>query len=246
MLSAAPRPLFPGVLPQLLRDIYAGRRSGFLTLIRGHERRGVRFWNGTIMYGRSTVYEEQMGTLAVRLGLLKEEDLEQATGIARRENERLGAVLTGLGLLTVEALQDLVARHAREVLEKAIPWTKGSYEFEVTTEEPTWFERMPSSLATADIILEAARAIEDSEVIAWHLGDIDRVIVPATETPAEATSCRLTAFDGFVLSRADGRLSAREIMSIVPKDADAVQRALFGLLCLGFVRYGSRRKTATS
>ena len=142
-------------------------------------------------------------------------------------------MLCGLGLLTTEALQDLVARHARQVLEKALPWTKGSYQFEPTTEEPTWFERMPSSLSTADIILDAARAIEDSEVIAWHLGDIDRVVVPATEAAVEATSCRLTAFDGFVLSRADGRLTAREIMSIVPKDAEDVLRALFGLLCLG-------------
>ncbi len=241
VLSAAPRPLFPGALPQLLRDIYAGKRSGFLTLIRGHERRGVRFWNGSIMYGRSTVHEEQMGGLAVQLGLLGEEDLERASGIARRENERLGEVLCGLGLLTTEALKELVARHARQVLEKALPWTKGSYQFEPTGEEPTWFERMPSSLSTADIILDAARAIEDSEVIAWHLGDIDRVVVPAAEAAAaEVASCRLTAFDGFVLSRADGQLTAREIMSIVPKDAEDVLRALFGLMCIGFVRYGSR------
>ncbi len=168
---------------------------------------------------------------------MSEEDLERASGIARRENERLGDVLCGLGLLTAEALQDLVARHARQVLEKALPWTKGSYQFEPTTEEPTWFERMPTSLSTADIILDAVRAIEDSEVIAWHLGDIDRVVVPAAEAAVEATSCRLTAFDGFVLSRADGRLTAREIMSIVPKDAEDVLRALFGLLCLGFVHY---------
>ena len=149
-------------------------------------------------------------------------------------------------MLTADGLRDLVAHHARQVLEKAIPWTKGFFEFEATTDEPTWFERMPSSLSTADIILDAARAIEDSEVIAWHLGDIDRVVVPATETPAEATSCRLTAFDGFVLSRADGRLTAREILSIVPKDAEDVLRALFGLLCIGFVHYGSRRGPAGS
>ena len=142
----------------------------------------MRFWNGSIMYGRSTVHEEQMGALAVRAGAARsEEDLERASGIARRENERLGEVLCGLGLLTTEALQELVARHARQVLEKALPWTKGSYQFEPTSEEPTWFERMPSSLSTADIILDAARAIEDSEVIAWHLGDIDRVVIPATE-----------------------------------------------------------------
>ncbi len=246
VLSAAARPLFPGVLPQLLRDIHTGKRSGFLTLIRKHERRGVRFWNGNIMYGRSSVYEEQMGAFAVRLGILTEEDVERASGIARRENERLGVVLCGLGLITAEALQDLVGQHARQVLERAIPWTEGSYQFEAASEEPSWFERMPSSLSTADVILEAARAIEDPEVIAWHLGDIDRVVVPASETPADAASCRLTAFDGFVLSRTDGKLTAREIASIVPKDSDDVQRALFGLLCLGFVRYGGPRSAPAS
>ena len=77
-------------------------------------------------------------------------------------------------------------------------------------------------------------------MIAWHLGDIDRVVIPATEPPPlEATSVPAHGPRRLRALRADGQLTAREIMSIVPKDAEDVLRALFGLMRIGFVRYGS-------
>ncbi len=238
-LSGPFHPLFPGVLPRLLHDIYAREGSGFLYLLRGQERRCVRFWRGEIAYGRSTVREEQLEEVAIREGLLTREDLDRAGALAGREHAPLSAILCGLGMLSLPQLQELIAQHAREVLIKAIPWTDGSYQFDPNADEPSSLERLPSHLTTANVILEAARAIHDPDVVAWHLGDIDRVIVPAGDLVRHAESCKLTPFDAFVLSRADGQLTAREIVSIVPDDSEHVQRALFGLLCIGLVRFAA-------
>jgi curved DNA-binding protein CbpA len=43
--------------------------------------------------------------------------------------------------------------------------------------------------------------------------------------------------DGYVLSRIDGTLSAREVMQLIPLPSEEVQRSLFGLLSTGVVEY---------
>ncbi len=236
-VGVRPRPLFQGVLPQVLRDIYAGRKSGFLHLTSDLERRSVRFWQGNMVYGRSNLPQEQLEEVALREGLLSRTDLERAIETAQREKERLGSVLCRLGILTQAQLENLVALHAREVLVGAIPWKKGSYHFEPKSEEPSWLERLPSRLSTADLILEAARAVDATEAIAWHLGNVDRVLERAKEGVGDTGPCNFTPLDAFVLSRVDGTLTAREIISIVPQEARQVQRCLFRLLCIGLVRY---------
>ncbi|HET8646536.1 MAG TPA: J domain-containing protein, partial [Vicinamibacteria bacterium] len=47
----------------------------------------------------------------------------------------------------------------------------------------------------------------------------------------------LTPVDGYVLSRVEGSLSAREVMQLIPLPAEEVQRSLFGLLSTGVVEY---------
>jgi tetratricopeptide (TPR) repeat protein len=49
---------------------------------------------------------------------------------------------------------------------------------------------------------------------------------------------------GYVLSRIDGTLSAREILGIVPLPAEDVERALFALLCTGIVEFAAERARA--
>src|SRR5262249_55502363 len=45
----------------------------------------------------------------------------------------------------------------------------------------------------------------------------------------------LSTTDGFILSRVDGVLTAREILKITPVEAAEAERALLGLLCIGMV-----------
>jgi hypothetical protein len=50
--------------------------------------------------------------------------------------------------------------------------------------------------------------------------------------------------DGFVLSRIDGTLGARDVVSLSPLPAEEVERSLFGLLCTGIICHvGDRRLT---
>ena len=122
--------LSKGVVPGLLREVYVGRRSGWLRLVRGHEQQSIRFRRGHIVNAHTNVLEERLGELLVRRGKLSAADLARATEIVIREKARLGEVLTRLGLIDASGLEDAVAMHVHEMLVKVFAWTEGSYAFE--------------------------------------------------------------------------------------------------------------------
>src|SRR4030043_103279 len=61
--------LAEGVLPELLREIYVGRRNGTLRLVRGQERQSLCFRHGHIVNAHTNVLEERLGEMLVRRGV---------------------------------------------------------------------------------------------------------------------------------------------------------------------------------
>jgi hypothetical protein len=137
-------------------------------------------------------------------------------------------------------VEALIVLHVRHVLEKAIPCNDASYDFERRPADASWFEEMTMRISTADVILDAVRRIQVPDIVRFHLGDIDRVLVSSRDPLQETGPCKLSPMDGFVLSRVDGELTARQVIRIVPHDPQDVQRSLFGLLCIGLVRYAGK------
>lgn len=236
-LGGEARALYQGVLPEVLRELYVGGRTGTLDLKRAGEVRSLRFWKGNVVHGRSNVTEEHMGEVAVREGLLSAKDLERANAVTAKKRLRLGQVLKDLRIMTDAQVEELVALHARVVLEKAFRWNDGVYDFQPHPPDPTWFEEMTLRLSTAEIILDAVRTLVDPDVVRYHLADIDRILVLSAHPLHRIHKPRLTAIEEVVLGQVDGVRSAREVMRLAGGDAREAQKALFGLLCTGRLQY---------
>lgn len=229
--------LWEGVLPGVLRELYVGRRTGVLAFSRGDERRNVHLRGGHIVNADTSVREDRMGEVMVRKGLLSAADLKRARGFSLRDNKRLGAVLLELGLIDEPGLERVLQLHVHTVLSAVFSWSDGSYEF---TEAPA-IEDAPGEVglhaSTGDLILEATRSVKDPDVVRYNLGDIDRVLALSSDPLLRFQRIALTPTDGFLLSRIDGTLSAREVMQLIPLPQEDVQRSLFGLLSTGIVEY---------
>jgi len=226
-----------GVLPGLLRELYVGRKSGMLALHRGPDRRGFRFRNGHIVNADSSVREDRMGEVLVRHGHLTAPDLKRAIGFAVRDGKKLGTVLVELGLLKADQIEDALALHVHELLSKVFSWSDGTYEF--TEEEGTGPVLGDTTLkvTTGELILEAARSVTDPDVVRYNLGDIDRILGLASDPLLRFQRVTLTPADGYVLSRVDGTLSAREIVAMISLPRDETQKSLFALLSTGMIEY---------
>ncbi len=227
--------LAEGVLPGVLRDLYVGRRSGLLHFLRDGERRSVRFRHGHIINADTNVARERLGETLVRLGQLSQQDLDRATEAVVRDKKRLGLVLEELGIMNLGRVEDALALQVREVLLIVMGWTEGEYAFD--EEDPLTAPQgeITLKLSTGEMILEAVRRVEDPDVIRYALGDIDRVLAPSGDPLLRFQRIALSPTDGFVLSRVDGTLSAREIIQMSPLDPAETQRSLFGLLCTGVI-----------
>ncbi len=228
-------PLAEGVVPQLLREIYVRRRSGWLQIERGEERQSLRFRRGHIVNARTNVVQERMGELMVRRGWLSEADLARATEIVIRDKKRLGEVLSELGLVDASRLEDAVAYHVHEMLAKLFTWDEGQYSFEEEDESASG--ELTLKLSTGELILEAVRAVRDPDVVRYALGDLDRLLAPSADPLLRFQKLTLSPTDGFVLSRVDGTTSAREIVQMIPLPAEEVEKSLFGLLSTGVVEF---------
>jgi tetratricopeptide (TPR) repeat protein len=97
-----------------------------------------------------------------------------------------------------------------------------------------------AQILPGQIILEAARRLQAPEIVAKVLGDVDRPLLMSAHARAAVQKLTLSPTDGFLLSRIDGTLSAREIFQIIPLPQEDVERSLFALLCTGTVEYGTR------
>jgi curved DNA-binding protein CbpA len=224
-----------GVLPGVLRELYVGRRTGMLNVTKGQERRSIRFQRGHIVHAESDRPEDHLGETLVRLGLLAPAQLERATAEVRASGRRLGAVLVEQGVLSAEQLDDALAIHVREILLRLFTWTEGDYAFADEPEAPQ--PAAPSKLSTGEMILEAVRSVEDPGVVRYALGDTDRVLGLSSDPLLRFQKIALTPVDGFLLSRIDGTLSAREVIEMAPVSQEDAERSLFGLLCTGIAEY---------
>ena len=229
--------LAEGVLPTVLQSIYVGRQTGVLHVSREDTRRSLYFRAGTLVHAGTNVREERLGETLVSLGFLKRDDLKRATEVVVRENKRLGHAVRDMGLLDQERVEVALTEHARVVLEKVLSAHDGQYEFEVKPEDASGGDEFSLKLTTGEIVLDAVRRVEDPDVVRYALGDIDRILGLASDPALRFQNIALTPTDGFVLSRVDGSLSAREVIQATPLEIEETQRSLFGLLCTGVVEY---------
>src|SRR4051794_21458439 len=235
-----------GVLPGLMRDVYVGRKSGMLTLHRGPDRRGFRFRKGHIVHADTNVRDDRMGDVLVRHGKLNAADLKRALGFALRDGKKLAAVLIEMGLLAPDQVEDALALHVHEILAKVFSWNDGTYEFvEEDESQPVSVDtalklatsELTLKVSTGELILDAARSVSDPDVVRYCLGDIDRILGLANDPLLRFQRVTLTPADGFVLSRVDGTLSAREIVNMIDLPRDETHKSLFALLSTGMIEY---------
>jgi serine/threonine-protein kinase len=227
-----PSPLF-----QLMRDIYVSGRTGHLHFTRPKQWRSLRFLKGQILHATSDVEGEHLGDVLVRYGLLAQDDLERARHIVLSERKKLGTVLDSMGIMAKEDLESSIKLHVREVLFNVTETPDVKYSFEELGEDTFLEEQLQSRVTPGEMILEAARRIQEPFIVSAVLGDIDRVIAPAAHPMLRTQKLTLTPTDGFVLSRVDGTLTAREVFHLTPLPAEDTERSLFALLLTGAVEY---------
>jgi tetratricopeptide (TPR) repeat protein len=166
-------------------------------------------------------------------GVLREAYVGRRSGVlhfTRGEERRSIRFLCG------NVVDDGSSGDAREALLEVLGWEGGNYSFEAREWDPPGGAvvlRHP----TSELILEAVRGVRGPGALERALGDQDRALMLSTDPLLRFQRTGLTSTDGYILSRVDGTLTAKEVLAVTPLPAEEVHRSLLGLLCTGIVEY---------
>jgi tetratricopeptide (TPR) repeat protein len=230
--------LAEGVLPGVLRALYVGRETGILHFSRGTERHGLLFQDGKVVSARSDVEALRLGEMLVRLGWLAETDRARAAWLVAERGLRMGEALLDLALLEKDRIDEALALHVREVLHAILAWNGGDYDFEEMDPGSPREQDATVTISTGELILESVRHVEDPDVVRYALGNLDRTLMLSSDPLLRFQKVPLSPVDGYILSRVDGVLTAREVIQLAPVDEREADKALLGLYCTGIVEYG--------
>jgi len=107
------------------------RKTGRLSAVNGDQKVLLAFRDGAIVYAASTAVRERVGSILVSRNLVTEDTLRYA--IAQQKQERgvkhLGNILVEMGVITQEALEDVVRSQFQKVLAELLSWQQGVITF---------------------------------------------------------------------------------------------------------------------
>ena len=206
------------VLPNLLGEIYLLGRTGVLRLSGEGDELGLSFRKGRLVRAQGAP-----GAAPPPLPVPAPGD-ELGRHLAR--------ILAELGLERRRNGNDDPRPFARAALLDALGSPKSAAAF---AEEDVADELDPSlALSTEDLVLEAIRRLPNAAAVRAALGNTNRPLGLAVNPDFDR---ELTPTDAYVLSRIDGKVTASEVIQLVPQDTEHTERSLLGLLLTGVVEF---------
>jgi CBS domain-containing protein len=219
-------------LTDVFRLISLARKTGELTVTRraGHGR--ALFDGGDVVFAESSLVREPLGHKLVRAGVLTEGQLRRALDEQATTGRRLGYVLESAGTVSGRELSDALRGQTEDAVFDLLRWERGDFSW--SPEEAVDVE-VPIAVSVENLIMEAARRLDELDIIARKIPSVDVVLRMASQPPEEVAEINITPEEWRVLVLVDGARSVSDIAATVGLDEFAALRTLYGLVSAGLV-----------
>ena len=119
-------------LADLLQWMELNRRSGRLTVIRGHDRRTLDWKDGEIVYVSGSLPRHRLGVHLLRSGALPAATLYELLARNMTTQENLTRLILEMGHDTLDGLSLRVEELARKLLFEIFEWREANFEYDPT------------------------------------------------------------------------------------------------------------------
>lgn len=158
--------------PRLLLEAWERHVSGHLVLTRGKTQKSIALVQGVPVQVVSNLRNETLGHFLVARRRITEEQHQQALKHAKEKNERLGAALVDLGLVTrATLLAELIAQHEHKLV-TLLRWNDGEFRFTAGTPN----ERPPGPVNLPQLLFAGLRRTARTDERARTLVDDTRTL----------------------------------------------------------------------
>lgn len=116
-------------LAELLQWLAEGSKTGTLRLDNGKVEKRIHFFDGRIVSTGSTDPKEQLGHFLVSHGYIGETELAKALEMQESNKMLLGKILTTIGLISEEDLDEMIRLKSEETVYDLFSWKEGEFQF---------------------------------------------------------------------------------------------------------------------
>ncbi|HEX2049941.1 MAG TPA: DUF4388 domain-containing protein [Actinomycetota bacterium] len=219
-------------LSDVFRLLAYSKKTGKLDVARSAGSGSVFFRDGYVYFASSGLNLEPLGRRLLRSGVLKERHLRKALDHQATSGERLGRILVATGAIRSEHLEAAVREQIEDAAFELLRWEIGEFEWH---EGATFDAEIAMSVTVESLIMEAARRVDELDVIARKIHSVDVELALVAEPPEGARELKIHPDEWRVLVLVDGRSTVRDIVRRSPFDNFMTLRTLYGLIATGLV-----------
>ncbi len=219
-------------VPDLLTFLNMGRRTGVLVLERPQQETKLFMRDGKPVFATSTRDDLRLGSMLVRMGKVKPDELEKA--LQQQSGGRIGQMLLSSRLLTEEALASFLKVQVSEVIFDTFGWRAGGFCFYDKVPPPATAVTLDMDLQ--NLLMEGVRRLDERSRLADVFPDLNMVVEAVANPERVKQSVTLTQDEWQVFFLIDGRRSLSEICRLAGNpDELATLQILHNLVQAKFV-----------
>ncbi|MEA2478008.1 MAG: hypothetical protein QOC87_2207, partial [Actinomycetota bacterium] len=228
-------------LPEIFRLLSQTGRTGRLDVARSAGSGAVFFRDGDVYYAQSSLSTERLGRHLIRARAITEGQLRRALDEHASSGRRVGDILRDHGVLTEEQLQAAIRSQIEDAAFDLLRWEAG--EFSWVGGAATEVE-VPIAVSVENLIMEAARRIDEMEVIRRRIPSGDAVLAMSPTPPEGALEINIAPDEWRVLVTVDGSRSVDEIAAALHFEEFELLKILYGLISAGLIELAPNEPAA--
>jgi len=217
-------------LPQIVRPLVRGRKTGVLRCTRDRVTKTVYLSEGRLIFATSTDPDDRLGEMLMRKGIISYRALEESVR-ALQAGKRQGTILVESGAIRSRDLVEGVAEQVQEIVHGLIQWDEGRWEF-VEGDLPSK-EVIVLRMSTGDLLLEGVRRVQRWTRIRAGAGGLEQKYALAPDSSAIVGSLSLQKEEVNLVASLDGVMTLEELCAASRQSDFVVCRSVWGLWAAG-------------
>ena len=217
-----------------LYAVYANKVNGVGAIKANGVSKNLIFQEGRLIRAATNRKEERIGNIILQRESLTPTTLDMLVNDAAVQGKKIGQYLVEKGLLSLDALQDILSQQMEQILVDIILWQRGYFYF---LERPIGKELIVNydPLNLARVATDKGLSLEEFRSKIPNRKLIFRPS-PYAETRQEKIQLRLTDTDKFIFSLIDGTRNIQQLARFSGIDENSVIEVLHQLNSAGMIR----------
>ncbi|MHC4458582.1 MAG: DUF4388 domain-containing protein [Planctomycetota bacterium] len=225
-------------LNSIMQLLHNDKKTGVFRATNGEDEAFIYFNEGAVTYAIGSQREARLGYLLKKRGLISAEKLKSCLASAKEKKQALGKYLLENGDITLDELNEMLAKQTEVILFNLFKWEKGDFEYKDTQVNLKGLVNV--KINVLKIILEASRRIDEMSIFNKQIPN-ENLIFKISEQRKDQEEIKLNSAELQMLTIIDGEKTVADIFkgcgydAFAPSDQFTAYKTLHSLISSGLI-----------